>query len=533
MATWRCFEEMKMTAIPWIIYTRVSTEEQTHGASLDAQRESCEAYLKAHGFTWKHIQDAGISAKDLKRPGIQKVMGLVAEKKIAGILVWKLDRLTRRLRDMLDIVDLCKEHSVSLASIQERIDTSGPMGQFQLSIMGAFAQLEREQIAERVRLSCRHRMAQGLFTGGLVPAGMQSFIGEDGKRRIRRDPETAPIIESLWQKALAGESIGALTRYLQTTPLVPQRGGKWGTSGVSQLLKKQRYIGHLVSQEDFDKVQIIVSTRSGLNAPKGKAMPDYPRPSERIWPLRGIAVCHECGAAIIGSTSTGRGGKKFSYLRCSGRMRKNGCTAQDMPADQYERLVIEQVAKAIDSDVVRAEVKRVLDKMAVELPQYREEMNALVTQKNHASQKLKRFIDFVAGEDIAPADRKGIAAQITSAQRSLDDIEHQIAKKEGEIAAKEVTAGHITVVNIVIDKVSRTLKNADSQTASEILPDICEKIRISRKNLHLSLYVPATKTPDSEESGVVCTEECRWWAILRGVQTVGIDFDLVKMLSVS
>ena len=518
-----------MNALPWIIYTRVSTEDQTHGASLDAQRESCESYLKAHGFPWQHVQDAGISAKDLNRPGIQKVLRLAENKKIAGILVWKLDRLTRRLRDMLDIVDLCKASGVSLASIQERIDTSGPMGQFQLSIMGAFAQLEREQIAERVRLSCRHRMAQGLFTGGLVPAGMQAYIGEDGKRRIRRDPETAPIIESLWQKALKGESIGALTRYLQTTNIVPQRGGKWGTSGVSQLLKKQRYIGHLVSREDFDKVQQIVASRSGMNAPKGKAMPEYPRPSDRVWPLRGIATCHECGSAIIGSTSTGRSGKKFPYLRCSGKMRRNGCTAQDMPAEAYERLVIDQVAKAIDSEPIRAEIKRALDRMAYNLPIYREEMNALVTQKNLASQKLKRLIDFVAGEDIPAADRKGMAAQITAAQRTLDDTEHQIAKKEGEIAAQEITAGNITMIDMVMKKAVQTLKNMDIQTTQEVLSTICEKIRISRKKLHLSLFIPQTNTPDSEESGVVCTGSCKWWARLRGTQTVGIDFDLVKM----
>lgn len=515
--------------LPWIIYTRVSTEDQTHGASLDAQRDSCQAYLTAHGFPWQHIQDAGISAKDLKRPGIQKILKLIESKKIAGVLVWKLDRLTRRLRDMLDIVDLCKTNGVSLASIQERIDTSGPMGQFQLSIMGAFAQLEREQIAERVRLSCRHRMSQGLFTGGLVPVGLMVEIGADGKRRLIRDPSTAPIIEDLWKRALSGETIGALTRYLQTTPIMPQRGGKWGTSGVSQLLKKTRYIGHLVTQEDFDQVQQIVAARSGLNAPKGKAMPETPRPSERIWPLRGIATCHECGSAIIGSTSTGRNGKKHPYLRCSGKMRRNGCTAPDMPAEAYERLVIDQVANAIDSDHVRAEVKRTLDKMAVELPIYREEMNDLITQKNHAGQKLKRLIDFVAGEEIPPTDRKALATQITTAQRTLDDLHHQIAKKEGEIAAKEVTAGHITMIDMVIKKATKTLKNATAQTASEILPDICEKIKISRKRLHLSLYLPQTKTPDSEESGVECTGSCKWWAVLRGVQTVGIDFDLVKM----
>jgi hypothetical protein len=178
---------------------------------------------------------------------------------------------------------------------------------------------------------------------------------------------------------------------------------------------------------------------------------------------------------------------------------------------------------------VKAGSRKPGEPMAVELPVYREEMNALVTAKNHASQKLKRLIDFVAGEDIAPTYRKGMVAQITTAQRSLDDIEHQIAKKEGEIAAKEVTAGHITMIDMVIKRVQNTLQTTDIQTINEILSGLCEKIRISRKKLHLSLYIPQTNTPDSEESGVDCSGSHKWWAVLRGVQTFGIDLDLVKL----
>ena len=143
-----------MTSLPWIIYTRVSTDEQAAGGiSLDAQLASCRAYAIARGWTvGEEVVDGGFSAKDLRRPGAAKVLELYAQRKIAGVIVWRLDRLLRRVRDLVAILDAAGEHG-GLVSVTESLDTTTPMGRFVVHLLASIAQLERETVGQRVKMA--------------------------------------------------------------------------------------------------------------------------------------------------------------------------------------------------------------------------------------------------------------------------------------------------------------------------------------------------------------------------------------------
>lgn len=108
------------------------------------------------------LTDAGISAKSLEgRPAVQEAMGAVDRGEVAGIIVYKLDRLTRSRRDLEDLLDRFAKAGAGLISVSEKLDTSSPMGRFFVAMLGAIAQWERETIAERVTMGIRHRKAQG------------------------------------------------------------------------------------------------------------------------------------------------------------------------------------------------------------------------------------------------------------------------------------------------------------------------------------------------------------------------------------
>ncbi len=133
-------------------YVRVSTGEQAEGGvSLDAQRHRLSGYCAAHGLKLAHVEaDEGFSAsKTANRPGLQGALRALSRGEADGLVVCKLDRLTRCLRDALDLVAQADREGWQLHSIGENLDTSTPVGRFVVHLFGALAARELEKIAAR------------------------------------------------------------------------------------------------------------------------------------------------------------------------------------------------------------------------------------------------------------------------------------------------------------------------------------------------------------------------------------------------
>ena len=166
-------------------YVRVSTEEQAReGLSLDAQEEKIRAYCTAKGWRLVRIyRDEGFSGKDLNRPGLQSLIQDLKNDGFEAVVVAKLDRLTRSVRDLGYLIDDLFD-GVALASVEESLDTTTAGGRFVLHILGAVAQWERETISERTRSTLRFKRERGEWVGR-IPYGFR--IGPDG--RLVEDPE--------------------------------------------------------------------------------------------------------------------------------------------------------------------------------------------------------------------------------------------------------------------------------------------------------------------------------------------------------
>ncbi len=132
-------------------YTRVSTRDQADsGASLASQRAKIEAYAVLHDLELVEvIEDAGYSAKSLDRPGMTKLLRLIRGRKVDVVIVAKLDRITRSVRDLGELIDLFQRSGVEFASVADHIDTSTASGPLVLNVMGSVSQWEREVIGER------------------------------------------------------------------------------------------------------------------------------------------------------------------------------------------------------------------------------------------------------------------------------------------------------------------------------------------------------------------------------------------------
>jgi DNA invertase Pin-like site-specific DNA recombinase len=179
-------------------YVRVSTDQSAEGVSLAAQEARIAAYCAAMGWAVSEtIRDAGESAKSLKRPGIATTLDAIRRGVVGRIVVAKLDRLTRSVRDLADLIDLCAKHDVALVSVGETLDTSTAAGRMVVNMLGVVAAWEREAIGERTATALahkrRHRTAYGPTPFGFVRVG-DALVPEPQEQLCAgQSPEDGPL----------------------------------------------------------------------------------------------------------------------------------------------------------------------------------------------------------------------------------------------------------------------------------------------------------------------------------------------------
>ncbi len=288
-------------AIRTAIYARVSQAEQAeNGLSLGAQEDRCRAFAQAQGWEVAAVYvDAGVSGKDLARPALQQMMADTARGDWSRVLVWKLDRLSRRQMDVLHLLDdIFAPHRIGIQSVTEPFDTTTPMGNAMLGLLAVFAQLERETIVERVKMGRAQSLKLGRWQGGKVPYGYQ----RTGRGQLAPDAVTAPLVRTLFEKAAHGASPYQLADWLNTQGIEAPEGGKWWDRVVEKLLKNPVYHGYvgktdphpghheaLINEATWATVQRKFTQRQlGPRA----ARPDF-------W-IDGLLTCPTCGAAIRG-----------------------------------------------------------------------------------------------------------------------------------------------------------------------------------------------------------------------------------------
>ncbi len=221
----------------YVGYIRVSTAEQAKtGVSLDAQESKIRGYAQLNDFILsKVIRDEGESGKDLNRAGIQELIWLVKDKKIDGIIVYKIDRLSRKVIDTLNLIEQFDKHGVAFHSITERIDTKTAAGRFFITILSALAQMERDLISERTKVALNYKRSQGGLAGG-VPYGYRSS-GKKEKSILIKDERENKTLEVILQAKKQGKSLNWISRELNKSGIPSRCNGKWYPQTVKSVIQ--------------------------------------------------------------------------------------------------------------------------------------------------------------------------------------------------------------------------------------------------------------------------------------------------------
>lgn len=223
-----------MTAIG---YVRVSTEDQAkEGVSLDNQKSKIQAYCQLKDLNLSEIiEDAGISAKNLKRPGVQRVLNLAKKKQVDAIVVYKLDRIFRSTVDALETTKLFDKWQVSFHSIQETLDTQSAMGRFFFTLTAALAEMERRLIGERTKVALAYKRKNNEKTGGDIPYG---FDLTPAGILVKNDVEQK-VIRVIRKLNNDGYSLRKVCRELEQSGYPTKRGSfVWHPATIAGILNR-------------------------------------------------------------------------------------------------------------------------------------------------------------------------------------------------------------------------------------------------------------------------------------------------------
>lgn len=223
------------------IYARVSTEDQAkEGYSLDAQIDRLRAYCQAKGWeiSGEYVDD-GHSGRDTRRPAYQRM--LEERDNWDTILVIKMDRIHRNSKNFMEMMDDLKKWGKEFSSMQESLDTSTAMGRFVMDIIQRIAQLESEQIGERVYMGMRQKATtKGGALGSPAPYGYEFLNGH-----LAVNEEEATIVRTIFDKYLAGATTSELASELIKRGVPTKKGGEWSSRTISAILRNPVHCGYL------------------------------------------------------------------------------------------------------------------------------------------------------------------------------------------------------------------------------------------------------------------------------------------------
>ncbi|MDT3416954.1 site-specific DNA recombinase [Brevibacillus aydinogluensis] len=339
------------------VYIRVSTEEQAkEGFSVAAQRERLLAYIRSQGWTLADIYaDEGESAKDTRRPALQRMLADVRLGRIDVVLVYRLDRLTRSVLDLYRLLSQFERYGVRFKSCTEVYDTTTAIGRLFITLVAALAQWERENLAERVKLGMEQMVRERKRPGGPPPYG---YEWQDGRLVVH--PTEGEAVRGMFRHFLAGWTPRQIAEWANHEGFRGKHGARWSPGAVTRLLKNPVYYGALrwnyaeggqrlnrpekwMLVERAHPAIVDASTFAAVQQRLAERRSLHPRVLSSPFIFSGLLYCSRCGSPMRGKTARTKkpNGKRYThhYYLCKNRQ-KGGCQAAAIREDRLAREVI-------------------------------------------------------------------------------------------------------------------------------------------------------------------------------------------------
>lgn len=457
--------EVAKTGVRCAIYTRKSTEEglDQEFNSLDAQRESAEAFVKSQTHEgWECLptryDDGGYTGGNIERPALKQLLADIEKGGVDCVVVYKVDRLSRSLLDFTKMMEAFGKHGVTFVAFTQQINTANPMGRLMLNVLMSFAQFERELISERTRDKIAAARRKGKWAGGhpilgydIDPRGFKLVVNEEEARRVRAIFELYLEHEALMPVVGELERRGWLNKRW-TTRKGQERGGKPFTkTSLHKLLTNVAYTGQvrfkseihpgehegIVATDVWQRTQAVL----GRNGRTGGALVRNRFGSF----LKGLLRCVPCDCAMVPSHTTREGKKRYRYYTCCGAQKRgwHTCPSKAIPAGQIESFVVEQI-RGIGRDQalvnqIFAQTNQLANGRLAELQAEQKSLSAEMARWNDQVRQLSGELNPDQSNGSILDRLADIHERIRGSERRLGEVRMDLdALKRGEIDEGEV-----------------------------------------------------------------------------------------------
>lgn len=412
------------------IYARVSTLEQaTDGYSIGVQKEKLSAYATAQSYDVVDIySDEGFSGKDLIRPAMERLLSDVKTHKIDVVLIYKLDRLSRHVKDVLELVELFDKYNVTLYSLTEQLDVSSPFGRAALKMSATFSELERETIVERMQMGKDARARSGKYTcPGKAPFGYKLNKEAD---RLEIVPEEAEAVREMYAKYIEGYTFRKLYQYCREK--YPDMRYFSNSMSCKPVIERPMYAGYFEHNGQLVKAtnyEPIISYDTYLQAQEAVKRNTTKREHDNTpYLLTGLIYCAKCGRAFCGKRRAHKINSREVYAYysygCTARTKysraEHGDTPCDndlYPVDELDELVCRAVENLQFTEFTTPQASTgVIDKLLIENAELKERKERLLDL--YLSEAIDKDTYTLRYDDINKAIQKNLTV-IDGEQQAL------------------------------------------------------------------------------------------------------------------
>ena len=420
------------------IYIRVSTEDQAReGFSLGEQEEKLRQLCKYKDYNvFKIYKDAGISAKDMEhRPGFQEMLEDMKKGKINYIVAYKLDRVTRSVRDLEQLITELEKYDCYLICDRDDVNTSTANGRFFVRMLTVLSQLEIEVVSERTKFGM-----SGAIKAGHLPGTCAIGYYRDKDKKVRIDPTTKDVVRRIFDMYLEGKSYYQISRILDDEKVLYPEHNKWTEGAVRKIINNKIYTGDYVRNKTLkdekkeivyqDVVAPIITRAEWEEVQKQKIKNQQSFCRDRVYIFFQKLICPKCGKLML---CKGAGGekKKYMYYNCA------DCHLY-YREDKVEEVLMNFILSLVEYDsVVKKYFYPILeDKKENDLTKVNEQIDSLTKQKDRIK---KAFVSgLVEMEDFA---------------EDYKLIEEKINKLEQEkLNNMDIDTKHYSLMKIMADR---------------------------------------------------------------------------------
>ncbi|EHI96906.1 Resolvase domain containing protein [Clostridium sp. DL-VIII] len=526
------------------LYCRVSTPEQAEeGYSIGEQKRILSDECIKHGDTiYKVYADEGISGKNIKnRPALKELLKDAEEGKFDSVLVWKMNRISRSLKDVLNIVDLFEECNITFKSATEPFDTTTPSGKMQFQMMALIGEFERGTIAQNVKMGMMARAREGRWNGGIV-FGYDVKERENSTNKKRRDTELiinekeAEVVRIIFTMYSQGNGYKAITTYINKFGHTTKKGKPFSVGSIKDILMNPIYIGKIrynvrpnwsekrrrnknsnplivdgihkpiIGQELWDKVQKQIETN------KGKPSRIY----DGEFPLTGILRCPVCGEGMVISRSSKArkdGTRHRIEYYCCGAWKNKGtavCHSNSINVDKANEYVFGKLSELLNNDkLIKDIVVNINSTRKAMIDPSKDELEKILKELDKLEAKKKKVFEAYEEDIITKKDFSDRMSEISSREEMLEQEVNNLKSNILDDGVQEVSYEFVREILSSVSKMLSELPSREQQ--KRLLHMLISRITINKTrdiesielniNDNLISYLSNGGEPNPDETG--------------------------------